>query len=233
MNNLISFTPLVGLFGLICALTIFVINDRRPPGNAKMREISQAIHDGAMAFLKREYTILIAFVIVVAVLIGWQLNRETAICFVSGAACSILAGFIGMKSATRANTRTCEAARSEGVGAALMVAFRGGAVIGTGSRRIGATRRWHFRAGVRWDRGSSLYQRIRDGGQFDRAICPRWRRNLHQSGRRWPAIWLAKWKPVSPKTIRVIRASSPTTWEITLAMWLEWEPTSLNPTSVR
>ena len=137
MNNLLSLTPLVGLFGLICALTIFVINDRRPPGSAKMQEISQSIHDGAMAFLKREYTILIAFVIVVAVLIGWQLNRETAICFVTGAACSILAGFIGMKSATRANTRTCEAARSDGVGAALMVAFRGGAVMGLALAGLG------------------------------------------------------------------------------------------------
>ena len=137
MNNLLSLTPLVGLFGLICALTIFLLNDRRSPGSAKMREVSQLIHDGAMAFLRREYTILIAFVIVVAVLIGWQLNRETAICFVTGAACSILAGFIGMKSATRANTRTCEAARGEGVGAALMVAFRGGAVMGLALAGLG------------------------------------------------------------------------------------------------
>ena len=137
MDTLIAFTPIIGLCGLVCALIIFILNDRRSPGNKTMQELSQSIHDGAMAFLKREYSILLVFVIAVAALIAWQLNRETALCFITGAACSILAGFIGMKSATRANTRTTEAARSEGVESALMVAFQGGAVMGMALAGLG------------------------------------------------------------------------------------------------
>ena len=149
MNNLLSLTPLVGLFGLICALTIFVINDRCSPGSAKMREISQSIHDGAMAFLKREYTILIAFVIVVAVLIGWQLNRETAICFVTGAACSILAGFhwdeIGhtrQHSHLRSRPQRRSRRRSDGC-------LSGRSRDGPGPRRAGVARGGHLRPSVR------------------------------------------------------------------------------------
>ena len=137
MDTLIAFTPIIGLSGLVCALIIFILNDRRSAGNETMQELSQSIHDGAMAFLKREYSILLVFVIAVAALIAWQLNRETALCFITGAACSILAGFIGMKSATRANTRTTEAARSEGVESALMVAFQGGAVMGLALAGLG------------------------------------------------------------------------------------------------
>ena len=137
MDTLIPFIPIVGLGGLLCALILFILNDRRPPGNEKMRELSRSIHDGAMAFLKREYSILLVFVAAVAGLIAWQLNRETALCFVTGAACSILAGFIGMKSATRANTRTSEAARASGVESALMAAFQGGAVMGLALAGLG------------------------------------------------------------------------------------------------
>ena len=137
MDTLTAFAPIIGLSGLVCALIVFILNDRRSPGNKTMQELSQSIHDGAMAFLKREYSILLVFVIAVAALIAWQLNRETALCFITGAACSILAGFIGMKSATRANTRTTEAARSEGVESALMVAFQGGAVMGLALAGLG------------------------------------------------------------------------------------------------
>jgi K(+)-stimulated pyrophosphate-energized sodium pump len=102
-----------------------------------MREISEMIHSGAMAFLHREYRILAVFVVLVAGLLVWQLNVETAICFVSGAIFSVLAGFIGMKAATRANARTTEAARAEGTGAALMVAFGGGSVMGLAVAGLG------------------------------------------------------------------------------------------------
>jgi K(+)-stimulated pyrophosphate-energized sodium pump len=90
-----------------------------------------------MAFLKREYRILAIFVVVVMGLLAWQLNRETALCFLAGAICSILAGFIGMQSATQANSRTSEAARAHGVGEALMVAFGGGAVMGLAVAGLG------------------------------------------------------------------------------------------------
>jgi K(+)-stimulated pyrophosphate-energized sodium pump len=102
-----------------------------------MRDIGDMIETGAMAFLRREYTILSGFVVIVAALLAWQLGIETMICFVSGAICSILAGYIGMKSATKANTRTSEAARSEGAGAALLVAFGGGSVMGLAVAGLG------------------------------------------------------------------------------------------------
>ena len=137
MNNLLEVTPLIGLGGLICAGIVFAINNRRSPGNARMRELSDLIRTGAMTFLKREYRILFVFVAIVALLILWKLNLQTAICFVSGAGCSVLAGLIGMQSATRANARTTEAARQEGVGSALMVAFGGGAVMGLSVAGLG------------------------------------------------------------------------------------------------
>ena len=137
MNSLVALPPYVGLIGLAFAFLMFVLVARCPPGNEKMQAISALIHEGAMAFLYKEYKILFAFIVVVAALLAWQLNVETMICFVSGAVFSILAGFIGMQAATRANTRTSEAARSEGVSAALMVAFGGGSVMGLAVAGLG------------------------------------------------------------------------------------------------
>lgn len=102
-----------------------------------MQEISGLIQSGAMAFLRREYSILALFVAVVAGLLAWQLNVETAGTFIFGAVCSIFAGFIGMQAATRANVRTCEAARAHGSGAALLVAFSGGSVMGLAVAGLG------------------------------------------------------------------------------------------------
>ena len=137
MGNLSSLAPYIGLLGLAVAAAVFVAMGRKSPGNERMQEIGDLIQSGAMAFLRREYSILALFVLVVAVLIGWQLNLETAGCFVFGAICSILAGFIGMQAATKANTRTSEAARAEGSGGALMVAFGGGAVMGLSVAGLG------------------------------------------------------------------------------------------------
>jgi len=137
METLAALTPYVGLLGLLVALGIFVRLGRRPGGNELMQKIAGMIHAGAMAFLRREYTILSGFVALVAVLIAWQINPQTALCFICGAALSILAGFIGMQAATRANSRTSEAARSSGVGAALTAAFGGGAVMGLSVAGLG------------------------------------------------------------------------------------------------
>jgi K(+)-stimulated pyrophosphate-energized sodium pump len=137
MVSLVGLTPIIGLLGLVFALVYFFAIRRRSPGNERMREISDLIHEGAMAFLKREYTILAVFIVLVMGLLAWQLNTQTAVCFLAGAICSILAGFIGMQSATQANSRTCEAARAHGVGEALMVAFGGGAVMGLAVAGLG------------------------------------------------------------------------------------------------
>jgi K(+)-stimulated pyrophosphate-energized sodium pump len=104
-----------------------------PRGNERMVEISDAIRDGAMAFLKREYTWVSVFVVVMAVLIAALLDWGRpwgAIAYVFGAALSATAGFVGMRIATAANSRTTEAARTGGIPKALPVAFRGGAVMG-------------------------------------------------------------------------------------------------------
>ncbi len=137
MENPLLFTPFIALLGLLCSLALFVVVGRSSPGNERMQEISALIESGAMAFLRREYRILAGFVVVVAGLLAWQLNTETMLCFVSGAVFSVLAGFIGMKAATRANSRTSEAARAKGTGAALMVAFNGGSVMGLAVAGLG------------------------------------------------------------------------------------------------
>jgi len=98
-------------------------------GNERMEEIAAAISEGSMAFLSSEYKKIAIFVVVMAIVLGMFISPWTAVCFVAGALCSGLAGYIGMKIATKANSRTSQAAL-EGVGAALRVAFSGGSVMG-------------------------------------------------------------------------------------------------------
>ena len=95
-----------------------------------MHEISSAIRDGANAFLKAEYKILVVFAAVLFVLIGFGVDWKTAVCFIIGAAFSTLAGYFGMNVATKANVRTANAARVGGMNRALSIAFSGGAVMG-------------------------------------------------------------------------------------------------------
>ncbi len=129
--------PFTGLFGLIVAFTIYRFVLRRDAGDDKMRAIADLIHEGAMVFLRAEYSILLIFVILVALLIFYQIGHGTAYAFLGGAACSMLAGFCGMKAATRANVRTSAAANSLGMGAALSVAFGGGSVMGLSVASVG------------------------------------------------------------------------------------------------
>src|SRR5262249_27822707 len=102
----------------------------QPAGTGLMTEITESIQTGAMAFIKKEYSILAWFIVVVALLLTFAIGPYTALAFVSGAICSMLAGFIGMKAATEANVRTAEAARAGGRDKALAVAFYGGSVMG-------------------------------------------------------------------------------------------------------
>ncbi|MDX8394832.1 MAG: sodium-translocating pyrophosphatase, partial [Mariprofundaceae bacterium] len=92
--------------------------------------IAAAIHLGAMVFMKREYSILAIFVAVVAALLAMSLGMQTSVAFLVGAACSALAGYLGMFAATKANVRTAIAAQNEGASAALSVAFYGGSIMG-------------------------------------------------------------------------------------------------------
>ena len=125
------YAPLAGVIALLFALYLANKVNKEEQGTPKMIEISRAIQQGAMTFLAREYRILVVFVLVIALLmmivpsLGWQ----TAFSFVLGAVFSALAGLIGMQIATKANTRTTNAARSS-LNKALNVAFSGGAVMG-------------------------------------------------------------------------------------------------------
>ena len=129
--------PILGAIGFVIAIVLYKMVKAQPVGNEKMREISEDIHDGAMAFLGREYRVLAIFIVVVFVLIAIAMHIQTALAFLGGAVCSMTCGFIGMKAATRANVRTCEAARAEGQAKALEVSFNGGAVMGLAVASLG------------------------------------------------------------------------------------------------
>ncbi len=122
--------PISGVLALLVAAYFAADVAKKDPGTERMKEIMGYIHEGAMAFLFREYKVLVVFIIVLAIIIGIFLSSWlTAICFVIGAICSILAGFFGMQVATKANARTANAAQ-HGQNEALGIAFRGGAVMG-------------------------------------------------------------------------------------------------------
>ena len=134
MTDTILYVALgVGALGLLLAAYYARAVLAAPQGNERLVELSTAIRDGAMAFLKREYTWVSVFVIVMAMLIATLLDWGApwgAVAYVFGAVLSALAGLVGMRIATAANVRTAEAARTGGIPAALPVAFRGGAVMG-------------------------------------------------------------------------------------------------------
>jgi len=137
---IIGFGPVLGLIGLILALVIYTWIKKQPAGTDDMKQISDQIHEGAMAFLRQEYSVLIFFVIIVFLALAFGLPENgllTAVAFISGAVCSVIAGFIGMKSATRANVRTSWAANQSGQGKALSIAYFGGAVMGLAVASLG------------------------------------------------------------------------------------------------
>ena len=128
----------LGLLGLVVAAFIYVWVRRQPAGSEKMMSIALQIQTGAAAFLRREYSVLIPFVLIVAVLLYLALRSlPTSLAFLGGATSSMLAGLFGMNAATRANVRTAEAARDSGQGKALLIAFNGGAVMGLAVASLG------------------------------------------------------------------------------------------------
>ena len=134
MSDLILYAALAAGFAALALAALYARSVlAHPRGNARMVEISEAIAEGARAFLRREYTWILVFVTVMAGLIAGFLDWGRpwgAIAYVFGAALSATAGYVGMRIATQANSRTTEAARTGGIPAALVVAFRGGAVMG-------------------------------------------------------------------------------------------------------
>ncbi|MFT5165265.1 MAG: K(+)-stimulated pyrophosphate-energized sodium pump [Saprospiraceae bacterium] len=140
-QTIIYIIPVFGVIALLFTFWKSSMVSKEEVGTEKMARIAKNISDGAMAFLRAEYKVLSIFVIVVAILMFWSGTTEgssplVALSFILGAICSALAGFIGMKVATKANVRTTNAARTS-LGKALEVAFSGGAVMGMGVVGLG------------------------------------------------------------------------------------------------
>jgi len=129
--------PIGGIAGLIFATILFVSVRKESPGNEKMKELSKAIREGAMAFLKSEYKVLIIFVIVISVLLfiasffyaQTRIHWGSGIAFLVGALFSAVSGNIGMRMATMANARTAEGTKKN-LSSGLSIAFSSGAVMG-------------------------------------------------------------------------------------------------------
>jgi K(+)-stimulated pyrophosphate-energized sodium pump len=150
LTALAQWSPLMGLVGLGGALALYLYVIRQSTGTDLMVELADRIHEGAMAFLRREYTVLAVFVVVVAALLFWAIGLQTSLAYISGALSSVLAGFFGMKAATRSNLRTAAAAKESGSGKALRIAFFGGAVMGLSVAALGmiGIGVWYFLLGA-------------------------------------------------------------------------------------
>ncbi|XOV79618.1 MAG: sodium-translocating pyrophosphatase [Aestuariibacter sp.] len=130
MTELTYLPPIIGGVGLLFALIIYLIIKKSKVTNEAIGKIADQIHLGAMVFMHREYKMLFIFAAVVAVAIYFSLGADTTLAFVVGAACSALAGYIGMFTATKANVRTTQAAHDSGAAEALSIAFMGGSIMG-------------------------------------------------------------------------------------------------------
>ena len=133
MESLIFLAPVLAVVALLFAVYKIAFVSKQDAGTDRMKEIAASINEGAKAFLFAEYKILAIFIVVLFLAIGLFLRENswiTAVCFLCGALFSILAGYVGMNVATKANVRTANAARTSGMNKALSVAFSGGSVMG-------------------------------------------------------------------------------------------------------
>ncbi len=137
MNVLALITVCAAIVGLIVAFSLAAWVKKAPQGNEKMVAISGFIREGAFAFLKREYQIMVFVIVIIFLLIGLAINWTTGILYVYGAVLSVLAGFFGMNVATHGNSRTANAAYESGMNKALKIAFRSGAVMGLAVAGLG------------------------------------------------------------------------------------------------
>ena len=138
MNNYMYLVPIAAVIALLFAAYLAGKVGTQDAGTDRMKEIAGAIAEGARAFLMAEYKILVIFVVVLFVLIGFGISWVTAVCFVIGALFSTVAGYCGMTVATKANVRTANAAKESGMNKALSIAFSGGAVMGMCVAGLGA-----------------------------------------------------------------------------------------------
>ncbi len=133
MESLMYLAPALAIVALLFAIYKISFVSKQDAGTDRMKEIAASINEGAKAFLFAEYKILAIFIVVLFLAIGLFLGEDswvTAVCFLCGALFSILAGYVGMNVATKANVRTANAARESGMNKALSIAFSGGSVMG-------------------------------------------------------------------------------------------------------
>lgn len=138
MTDLVELPPILGVLGLVVTFIIYLVVKKYSPGQGKTAKIAESIHHGAMVFMRREYSILAAFLVVLTILlfIGFG-SWHTPTAFIVGALSSAIAGYIGMYTATKANVRTTVAAAEQGASSALTVAFYGGSVMGLAVASMG------------------------------------------------------------------------------------------------
>lgn len=135
--NLIPYSFIIGLLGLAFALILYFLIKRYPTGDKLMNEIAEAVHSGAMIFLRREYSYILIFVILVFIVLWRLFSIYTSLAFLTGASCSMLAGYIGLKASTRTAVRSTQGAILGGTPQALTVAFQGGSVMGISVAALG------------------------------------------------------------------------------------------------
>ena len=122
--------PLIGVAGMVIAVITFFAVKKHPPGDETMQKIAHRVYVGAMVFLKREYTIIAVFMVVVFIALATLLGLWTGVAYLAGAIASMFAGWLGMQAATRTSAPATQAAKDGGAPAALAVAFQGGSVMG-------------------------------------------------------------------------------------------------------
>jgi K(+)-stimulated pyrophosphate-energized sodium pump len=137
MQGLTIYAPYLGILGLIIAYFIYVYVKKHPNGSQVMKDLEDMIHSGAMAFLKKEYSVLLFFIAIVFLILGYSISWRTAIAFVTGAFCSMLAGYSGMSAATKGNSRTADAANKYGQAKALNISYFSGSVMGLSVASLG------------------------------------------------------------------------------------------------
>ncbi|MFP4497688.1 MAG: sodium/proton-translocating pyrophosphatase, partial [Vulcanimicrobiota bacterium] len=130
MESFLSWIPVIGLIGFIIAIVTYFQVLKYPEGSEKMKDIAQKIHIGAMVFLKKEYSKIFIFMVIVFVALWWAISVWTGLAYLVGALFSMGAGWLGMMAATRANVRTCQGAKDGGIARALFIAYQGGSVMG-------------------------------------------------------------------------------------------------------
>lgn len=226
MEIFLWFSPVLALCALIFAAYKAGYVSKASPGSSRMQEIAGSIAEGANAFLRSEYKILAIFIVVLFVLISLFIDLGTGLCFVIGAGFSMLAGFFGMRVATKANVRTANAAMESGMTKALSIAFSGGSVMGmcvVGLGLLGCSMIYIVTGNYNILFGFSL-------GASSIALFARVGGGIYTKAADVGADLVGKVEAGIPEDDPRNPPSLPTTWATMWATWPEWGPTSLKAT---